>query len=129
MCMFRQGASHDVIKEDIEDENETNPQEQSFCNPSISNKPSVTIDLRVLVPCRYICLKNDQTLYWNELEKFSEFDKIEHLYVHSKSNYKVGTYLDTYIKFKTKHAESFKNDENFRENIWNRLQIKETYPK
>ena len=70
----------------------------------------------------------DQTFYWSEIEKFSEIEKVEHLYVHSKSGYKVGTYLETYVKFKTKHADKFKNDKIFRESVFNRLQIKETCP-
>ena len=60
--------------------------------------------------------------------QFCEIEKIEHLYVFSKSGYKIGTYLETYIKIKTKQADNFRNDKMFRESVWDRLKIKETCP-
>jgi hypothetical protein len=54
-----------------------------------------------------------ETLYWTELEKFCEIEKIRHLYVFSKSGHKVGTYLETYLKMKTEHEDNFRNDEMF----------------
>ena len=39
---------------------------------------------------------------------------------------KVGTYLETYLKMKTKHADNFRNDKMFRESVWDRLNIKDT---
>ena len=125
LCMFRHGVNDDVI-EDIDDDEDNDKTNQTFSNPSQENRPIETVELRVNVPCRDLYLKNDQTFYRRELEKFNEIEKIEHLYVHSSSGYSVGTYLDTYIKFKTKYAENFKNNKQFRESVWDRLNIKET---
>ena len=43
------------------------------------------------------------------------------------SGYKVGTYLDTYIKFKTKYAQDFKNNKDFRKTVWDRLNIRDKH--
>ena len=123
LCMFRHQKCDDI--ENIEDDVADEIQNETFSNPSQTDVPSVTIAFDVYAPCRDTYLKNDQAYYWSELEKFSEIEKIEHLYVHSRSGYKVGTYLETYIKMTTKY---FKNDKIFRQAIWDRLQIKETCP-
>ena len=67
-----------------------------------------------------------QTEETNKIEEFSEIKKVEHLYVHSKSGYQVGTYLKIYMKLKTRFAHKLKNDQSFRQNIWDRLNIKDT---
>ena len=100
MCMFRHEVITDAIIEVIDDEVDIH--EKTFSNPAYVELPSEFVEYRDFAPCRDICLKNDQTFYWRELEKFSEIEKVEHLYVHSRSGYKVGTYLQTYMKFKTK---------------------------
>ena len=132
--MFRHDVNDDDIEdviEDIDDDEVIEVNEvdvianKTFSNPSQEVRPIETVELRVNVPCRDLYLKNDQTFYWRELEKFSEIEKIEHLYVHSSRDYTVGTYLDTFIKFKTKYAENFKNDKQFRQSVWDRLNIKE----
>ena len=116
----------DVI-ENIDDE-EDDTQNKTFSNPSQAETPIETLEFTVYAPCIDTYLKNDQTYYWTELEKFCEIEKIEHLYVFSKSGYKIGTYLETYIKIKTKQADNFRNDKMFRESVWDRLKIKETCP-
>ena len=125
--MFRHDINDDVI-EDIDDDEVNDTTNQTFSNPSQEYRPIETVELQENVPCRDLYLKNDQTFYWRVLEKFSEIEKIEHHYVHSLSGYSVGTYHDTYIKFKTKYAENFKNNKQFRESVWDRLNIKETGP-
>ena len=80
-------------------------QNETFSHPSQKDVPSVTIAFDVYAPCRDTFFKNDQSYYWSELEQFSEIEKIEHLYVHSRSGFKVGTYLETYIKMTAKYAD------------------------
>ena len=125
-CMFRHGINNnEAILEDIEEEEEIHNANKTFENPANFNIE--TVEMRVNVPCRDTFLQNDQTFYWNELEKFSEIEKIEHLYVHAQSGYTVGTYLDTYIKFKTKYAQDFKNNKDFRKTVWDRLNIRDKH--
>ena len=87
-----------------------------------------TVDLKVFVPCRDQWLSKDQTFYTEELRKFSEIESIEKLWIISKNNYEVGTYLETNLKFLTRFADRFKQDVDFRQSVWDRLGIKDTCP-
>ena len=89
---------------------------------------SESVELTVFVPCKDHWLSKGQIFYTQELSRFSEIDKIENLWIHSKDNYEVGTYLETNLKFQTKFARRFKHDIEYRQSIWNRLNIKETCP-
>ena len=126
------GVDEEGYDEDDNNHDETDL-ERTFSNPllqteeSESNKIEV-LQFRVYGPCRDLYLRNDQDFYWKELEAFSEIEKIEHLYVHSKRDYQVGTYLEIYIKLSTRFSHKMKNDQAFRQNIWDRLNIKETCP-
>ena len=52
---------------------------------------------------------------------------MDDLWINSIPNYQVGTYLATDVKLVTKFSKNWKN-EAFRQNIWERLSIKETCP-
>ena len=87
-----------------------------------------TVELKVFVPCRDQWLSKDQTYYTEELRKFSEIESIEKLWIISKNNYEVGTYLETNLKFLTRFADRFKKDVAYRQSVWDRLGIKDTCP-
>ena len=87
-----------------------------------------TVELKVFVPCRDHWLSKDQVYYTDELRKISEIERIENLWIHSKNNYEIGTYLETDLKFQTKFASKFKQDSKFRQSIWDKIGIKDTYP-
>ena len=89
---------------------------------------SESVEFTVFIPCKDHWLSKDQIYYTQELSRFSEIDRIENLWIHSKSNYQVGTYLETNLKFQTKFARRFTQDIAYRQSIWNRLSIKETCP-
>ena len=64
-----------------------------------------------------------------KLNAMSEIESVENLWISKKFGYRVGTYLPTEIKFKTKFGDKWKNDKAFRQNVFERLQIMETCPK
>ena len=66
--------------------------------------------------------------YTDELKKFKEIERIENLWINSKSNYEIGTYLETNLKFQTKYAKEIKNNKVVRQSLWDRLEIKDTCP-
>ena len=105
--MFRHEVITDAIIEVIDDEVDIH--EKTFSNPAHVEHPSEFVEYRVFAPCRDICLKNDQTFYWRELDKFSEIEKVEHLYVHSRSCYKVGTYLQNLHEIQDKIGKQIQN--------------------
>ena len=119
------GVDDEEYDEDDHDEKDL---ERTFSNPFLQTEETNKIEVlefRVYGPCRDLYLKNDQEFYWKKLEGISEIESIEHLYVHSRRDYQVGAYLEIYIKLKTRFSHKLKNDQAFRQNIWDRLNIKE----
>ena len=110
------------ISDDIEDDDDVEKVDIELPGKSES------VEFTVFIPCKDHWLSKDQLYYTQELSKFSEIDEIENLWINSKSNYQVGTYLETNLKFQTKFASRFKHDIAYRQSIWNRLSIKETCP-
>ena len=136
-CMFK----HIILEYSSDDEDETDDDESEVENiesedenaeivdvdNELDNGETETIDLKVFVKCRDQWLSKDQVYYTDELRKFKEIERIENLWIHSKSSYEVGTYLETDLKLQTKLAKKFKS-EVFRESLWDRLEIKDTCP-
>ena len=87
-----------------------------------------TVEFTIFVPCRDHWLSKDQVFYTDELRKFREIERIENLWIHSKNNYEVGTYLQADLKFQTRFSSKFNNNVSFRQSIWNRLGINDTCP-
>ena len=92
------------------------------------NQSVESVELTVYLECRDHWLSKDQAYYTEQLNKFSEIERVDDIWINTKPNYNVGTYLETNLKFRTKFANQFRNDETFRQPIWDRLRIKETCP-
>ena len=118
-------------KNDVIDENdvivEVHNEEEDVDQIVVAGKIE-TVYIKVYVPCRDPWLSKDQTFYTDELRKFPEIESIENLWIISKNNYEVGTYLETNLKFFTRFADNFNNDASYRQSVWDRLGIKDTCP-
>ena len=147
-CMFKHYYDEDIdlssqesADEDIGDVNSDDGEEivtvacinDTFINPSIFDQTeesvSESIEMNVFVKCRNMCLQDDREYYIGKLESFPEIEKIENLWISRQYGYREGTYLSTNIKFLTKFADQWKNDEAFRKNVFDRLEILETCPR
>ena len=87
-----------------------------------------SVEFIVFLPCKDQWLSKDQVYYTQELEKFEEIERVENLWINAKPNYEVGTYLKTELKLRTRYANRLKNNNKYRQSIWDRLGIKETCP-
>ena len=116
------GAGYPVIVEVHNDKSDVDDLD------TIAGGKLETVELKVFVPCRDQWLSKDQTFYTEELRKFSEIESIENLWIISKNNYEVGTYLETNLKFFTRFADRFKKDVAYRQSVLDRLGIKDTCP-
>ena len=119
----------DEEKNDGDDDDEENNDLESEKNDiGVVAGNIETVELTVFVPCRDDWLSKDQIFYTDELRKFSEVERIENLWINSKSNYKVGSFLETNLKFQTRFANKIKNDAKYRQSLWDRIGIKDTCP-
>ena len=82
----------------------------------------------IYAPCKDSYLSSDQEFYKKEINNISEIENVERLWINGKPGYKVGDYLEVELRIKTKCALKFKNDKQFRQNLWDKLDIKETCP-
>ena len=87
-----------------------------------------SVELTVYLECKDYWLSKDQIYYTEQLNKYSEIERVYDLWINTKPNYNVGTYLQASLKFRTKFANQFRNDETFRELIWDRLKITDLCP-
>ena len=139
--MFRHDESDDSSDESESEENESENDEDAECdktfiNPSLietsnkenEDKKSELIKFTIYLPCKDTFLSNDKNFYTEELNKMEEIDNVEDLWINGERGMKVGTYLQTNLKFYTKYATKWKNDTVFRQGIWDRLKIRETEP-
>ena len=137
-CMFKhiilEYSNDDEDDEDETDEDETDEDESVVDdNPAdgdtdVAIREIETVELKVYLKCRDQWLSKDQVYYTDELKKFKEIERIENLWINAKSNYEIGTYLETNLKIHTKYAKEIKNNKVFRQSLWDRLEIKDTCP-
>ena len=108
--------------EDVETEKRDVVLEQS------ANETVESVELTVYLECKDYWLSKDQAYYMEQLNKFSEIERVDDLWINTKPNYNVGTYLEANLKFRTKFANQFRNEETVRQSIWDRLKIKDICP-
>ena len=79
-----------------------------------ANETIESVELTVYLECKDYWLSKDQIYYTEQINKFSEIERVDNLWINTKPNYNVGTYLQANLKFRTKFANQFRNDETFR---------------
>ena len=102
----------------------------TFVNPSIfenfEDSVAKSVEFNIFVKCRDKCLRNDREFYMEKLNSMCEVNSVENLWIQSKPGYQVGDYLSANLKIMMTSSEKWINDEKFRKNIWDSLEIKET---
>ena len=118
----------DEESDDDEDDDEFNVTFLYSTEAEAEDGKSVVIEFRIYAPCKDSYLSSDQEFYKKEMNNMSEIESVERLWINGKPGYKVGDYLEVELRIKTKFALKFKNDKQFRQNLWDKLDIKEICP-
>ena len=87
-----------------------------------------SVKFDVFVKCKDHWLRNDQIMYMSRLRSVPEVETVENLWITPTNDYKIGSYLPTNIKFKTKFGNKFKKDEQFRQTTWKKLEFEQICP-
>ena len=132
LCMFKH-VENVTVEEETEHESD-NVEIVAICEDECEEElvmiegAQETLEFNIFVPCRDHFLTKDQQYYSQHLNGMPEIGKLQELWIKPNNEYKVGTYLETTLKFTTKYATMWKESESFRMKVWNRLNIKETCP-
>ena len=86
----------DANSENILKEGEDVVTEKSDVDVEPSENQTVEIvELTVYLECRDHWLSKDQAYYTEQLNKFSEIERVDDMWINTKPNYIVGTYFET----------------------------------
>ena len=127
-CMFEHANDEENDANESVNTTFVNPLAAARTVDNLEEGPDELVEFNVFVPCRDMWLTNDKEFYTNELNKMREIEYVDYMWIKCQKDYCVGTYLSTEVRFVTKFSNQWKNDEAFRQIIWDRLQIKETCP-
>ena len=72
-----------------------------------ANKTVENVELTVYLECRDHWLSKDQSYYTEQLNKFSEIERVDDMWINSKPNYNVGTYLETNLAILQEIVKNF----------------------